>query len=261
MSAAGRGARRGGSDDFYVTPHWAVDRLLEKWSPPIDGDFVEPCAGNGAIMRALRGRGLTWDRATAIECRAKEYDVLSGLFDTVKIGDFLAAPELFLPEVVSTIITNPPYIKAEEFIRAARAKFPNATSAWLVRQGFLASEERVQLWKDVGSPDVYVLPNRPSYTADGKTDASDYCWIVLPKEPREHGQLVMLGSTPKEVRVAALLKVKKKRKKGIETALAALEKQTTALARQLVKTETAIAEIKKRLSKSGAKDRSEKGAA
>lgn len=200
MSSTGRGARLGGPDDFYVTPAWTVARLLEKWTPP-PGWFLEPCAGNGAVFRALLADGYDPPRADAVECRAVEKAGLLTYFNHVYAEDFLSLNSMdLLRDCVAVIITNPPYHSAEAFIRKARKSFPLATSAWLVRQGFLASEERAPLWKDVGAPDVYILPNRPSFTPDGKTDSADYCWIVLPPVARPFGKLVMLDTTPLEIR-------------------------------------------------------------
>lgn len=51
MSATGRSDVRR-LDDFYATPAWCVRRLLEGVNPP-GGLWLEPCAGDGAIIRAV----------------------------------------------------------------------------------------------------------------------------------------------------------------------------------------------------------------
>jgi hypothetical protein len=84
---------------------------------------------------------------------------------------------------------------AEEFIRHARALFPNAELVFLLRIAFLASAQRMALWRDIGAPDVYVLPNRPSFTGSG-TDSADYAWFRWPADKREAGCLRILGETP-----------------------------------------------------------------
>jgi hypothetical protein len=199
VSSAGRGPRLGGPDDFYVTPSWCVDRLLERFSPR-KGWMLEPAAGTGAIIAAVNAviGDQTW---MAVECRATAAPACRDVGANPVIADFLTwVPPAHVMENVTTVITNPPFALCEEFIRQAYGIFAAADLAFLVRLGFLASEKRVKLWRDVGMPDVLVLPNRPSFVESGATDSADYCWILLPAEPREQGTFEVLESTPKAVR-------------------------------------------------------------
>ena len=82
---------------------------------------------------------------------------------------------------LTAVVTNPPYSLAEKFIRHARKLCPHADLVFLLRLAFLASAKRLPLWQDVGIPDVYVLPNRPSFTGGG-TDSADYAWFVWRKD-------------------------------------------------------------------------------
>ena len=45
--------RSGGESENYPTPEWAVHRLLDTWEPP-GSVWLEPCAGEGAIISAVR---------------------------------------------------------------------------------------------------------------------------------------------------------------------------------------------------------------
>jgi hypothetical protein len=189
MSSTNRGAERR-QDDAYYTPGWAVRRLLDVWTP-LHGRLVEPACGDGAIICAI-GIALDWigydirvvppSAAIHMQC------------------DFLTeAPDN--PSVVA-VITNPPYCLAEEFIRKSRELYQNAELVFLLRLAFLASEKRLQLWRDIGTPDVYVLPNRPSFTGGG-TDSADYAWFHWPKAwtdkscgPQCFGNIRVLASTP-----------------------------------------------------------------
>lgn len=199
MSSTGRGPRLGGPDDFYVTPSWVVDRLLDVWTPP-PGTLLEPAAGDGAIIRAINARIGAQNLWVAVECRATAAPKIQGAYATA-IADFLTwEPAPHLVTQVTAVITNPPFKDAEAFVRRASDMFPEAALAFLVRLGFLASEERISLWRDLGAPDVFVLPNRPSFTPNGATDSSDYAWIVLPPEPRDFGVVRVLASTSPEVR-------------------------------------------------------------
>lgn len=196
MTATGRGPRRGGPDDFFRTPPWVIDRLMEVWGPR-SGLLLEPAAGDGALITAVK----KWypDQGwLAVECRATAATACRAAGADPIITDFLTwEPAPAVAETVSAVITNPPFSLCEEFIRHADEVCPSADLVFLIRLGFLASEGRVALWQDVGAPDVNVLPNRPSFTEDGATDSSDYAWIVLPGDDcRTEGAFRVLAVTP-----------------------------------------------------------------
>ena len=201
MSATGRSDVRRG-DDFYATPQWCVHRLLEAL-PLHDGAWLEPCAGDGAIIRAVRTSGAdpTW---TAYEIRPEAEPELRRLPGLGKLrcgsrGNFLVAvAERNRDErAFDVVLTNPPFSSAMEFIEAC---LPLAsTVCMLLRLNFLASERRAAFMRAT-PPDVYVLPNRPSFTGGG-TDATEYCWAVWPPErQRSAGSLRVLSTTPTRVR-------------------------------------------------------------
>lgn len=187
MSSTNRGSERR-LDDAYMTPTWCVRRLLDVWEPG-PGMLIEPCAGTKNIVKAV-GRSRTWwtndiRELPGVDC----------------VGDFLSiAPRMTTPAYasgtgVATVITNPPYSLAEEFLRHSRRLFPRAELVFLLRMAFAASAKRLPLWQYLGTPDVYVLPNRPSFTGEG-TDSADYAWFVFPEIARACGDFRILAETP-----------------------------------------------------------------
>ncbi len=93
-------------------------------------------------------------------------------------------------EVLSDwIITNPPYRQAEQFVR--HGMLHAERTAWLLRLNFLGSQKRVPLHARF-DPDVHVLSKRPSFTYDGRTDATEYAWFVYPGS----GRLSVIDCTP-----------------------------------------------------------------
>jgi len=66
----------------------------------------------------------------------------------------------------------------------------------LLRLNFLASERR-QEWMKTDTPDVYVLPNRPSFRGKG-SDATEYAWFVW--DTFSTGRIFILDLTSKTVR-------------------------------------------------------------
>lgn len=199
MSSTQRGGQRSEAD-FYATPAWPVHRLLERLKLP-GGIWLEPAAGEGHIIRAVNihrvrragfydDNDVSW-RACEIreECRSKLEP-----FPTI-IGDFLS---LDLPGRADVLITNPPFSLAQEFIEAGLKCADYAV--FLLRLNFLGTARRNSFFQST-MPDVYVVPDRISFTADGKADSIEYAWFVFgPDRQRRTGQIEVLEITPAEQR-------------------------------------------------------------
>lgn len=167
MSAAGRGTVRE-PDDFCPTRAYAVARLLDAIDLP-GGTWLEPCAGDGAIIRAVNGvrADVRWK---ACELRTRRAAALRPFVDHVLVGDFLAFAAAFgARKIADVVITNPPYGLAVEFITACRRLAPRVLM--LLRLNFLGSEDRWEFWRSAPMPDIWVLPNRPY------ADATEYAWF------------------------------------------------------------------------------------
>lgn len=163
MSATGRSDVRR-ADDFYSTPEWCVDALAKVLD--FGPSCLDPCAGTGAIMRAVekygaRAMGIELDHGRAALAHAQPGDALSD------------AP---WPHT-HTVVTNPPYSLAMNFVLRALRQEPPGGVAMLLRLNWLASRKRAEFHRLCPS-DVYILPRRPSFSEDGKTDATEYAWFV-----------------------------------------------------------------------------------
>ena len=192
MSATGRSDVRDPSD-HYATPAWAVRRLLERVQPP-GGLCLEPCAGEGAIIRAVAA--LRPDVLFhAVECREECIPILDHILhcQVAVHGSFQQVPA---DDRYTCVITNPPYRSALSFVQHALKFAPLVIM--LLRLNWLASRTRhAWLWKHV--PSVYVLPDRPSFV-DGTTDAADYAWMMWHREENVAGLVEVLATTPAEER-------------------------------------------------------------
>ena len=171
MSATGRGGERVEAD-YYPTP---------------GGAWLEPCVGDGAIVRAVG------DRARSLSPIAwTTYDIRPDSC-AQNIKDFLSVQPLATPWG-SVCLTNPPYSLAMEFVQHAM-KHANVV-AMLLRLNFLGSEGRAEFFR-AHPPSVYVLPNRPSFV-NGRTDACEYAWFVWGLHPTP--EIRVLATTPKSER-------------------------------------------------------------
>lgn len=188
MSATNRGAVRH-PDDFYATPAWCVAALLRGCALP-SGRWLEPTAGDGAIVdEVLRHRrDVQWH---LWESRKEELRVGGGLLsrllrpdfpvecvESAEIGDFLSMPVPSQPFDVA--LGNPPFNLALEVVRHALKM--SRVVCMLLRINFLASQRRAA-WMRANTPSIYVLPKRPSFKSDGKTDATEYAWFLWDGQP------------------------------------------------------------------------------
>jgi hypothetical protein len=149
--------------DFYPTPAWCTEVLLRHWAPK--GVVWEPAAGDGAISDVLHAHGISVI-ATDLHPRGNPSVVSGPAFDFFKVHP---------PEVPFSIVTNPPYALAEEFLRYALRLTPNV--AMLFRHEFDAAASRADLWRLPNFVGKVVLTRRPRWIA-GTTGSPrhNYSW-------------------------------------------------------------------------------------
>lgn len=241
MSATGRTKKAGAptareKDDNYETPAWCVHAIWPHVRP-IQGNVLDPTCGRGAIFEALEGKiekhrlfGIEIDVGRAAQAKYRAHRVIHGDFLEVAPNPmtFQGANDV-LGWKPSLILTNPPYRPALSIVqRSLEIVRPHGGEvAMLLRVNFLGSQERGPWWVD-HLADMYVLSERPSFTAalrwdaqgaercpnremkdDGKwgprcqrpiehdgdcatygTDATEYCWFVW--GPHRRGQIHIL---------------------------------------------------------------------
>ena len=143
----------------------------------VEGSILEPSAGNGNIIKALRNKGIN-SHITALEIREEEEINLSNISDEVIITNFL---EWETDRKFDVIIGNPPYTYAREFVeKCLNLLSDNGKLIFLLRTAFLESKSRYDFWQKNPLSDLYVLSKRPSFI-NGKTDATSYSWFVWDK--------------------------------------------------------------------------------
>ena len=193
-------------NDFYPTPEWTVHRFLEKTDGRLPGGlWLEPCAGEGAIISAVRSsksarRHVPFHAVELQERFIENLLELPGVYKATSCNfldwKWLESTNGQRSERADVIITNPPYTLAYDMVKHA-LKQADAV-CMLLRINFLASELRCE-WMQEHTPDIFVLPNRPSFRGKG-TDACEYAWFLWDKH--SNGKITILNSTPKSVRMA-----------------------------------------------------------
>ena len=168
------------------------------------GRWLEPGVGNGDIVRAVHAkrsdvRFVGIDKRTtkfikngSLHAKGDEYVVGDLLRPKVRVAQLLNGPQF------DVAFGNPPYNIAPQVIdlclKAAKV------TALLLRLNYLSSEKRHALMRAT-PPDIYVLPNRPSFTGTG-SDSVEYAWFVFyPQQgARVAGKLRVLALTPRTER-------------------------------------------------------------
>jgi len=202
MSSTKKNSKKRIENDYYPTPDWCIDRLLDDLVLP-PGNWLEPGAGDGAVIRALNKsykRPITW---TAIELQDKFKSDLEAIVEPSRVH-MESYFEMSLNKEYDVVITNPPFSKALEFIKKSIELEPEYV-CMLLRLNFMGSGERSDYLRE-HTPDIYVIPNRPSFNGKG-TDSIEYAWFVW----RAHNLYGRAGSSTIKILKDTDVKIRKKK--------------------------------------------------
>ena len=157
-------------NDFYPTPSFAVEKLLEK--EIFTGSIYEPSCGDGAISKVFTNNGF----------EVYSTDLIDRGFGTGEI-DFLK----YNGKNFDNIVTNPPFKHGLEFVEKAK-KYSNKKVAMFLKTVFLESTSRYAMFQDKNFPlkTMYQFCKRvPIYKNGEKMQNSGlvaYSWFVWDKE-------------------------------------------------------------------------------
>jgi hypothetical protein len=163
-------------NDLYETPPCAVRALLavEKIPP---GAIWEPACGPGAIARVLRTEGHEVWATDLVNYESPDQDQ-SGIDFLLEHGS--------APYYIGSILTNPPFKLAAEFVRHALLLCPRVYM--LLRLAFLESERRSVILDSGWLRRVYVfrkrLPMMHRAGWDGPRASSSlaFAWFVFDRD-------------------------------------------------------------------------------
>ena len=179
--------------DFYPTPAWATAAIAPRVLVALPAKtrdqsiIYDPGAGDGAILKVFAEFGHPKSCLLGCEIRAEAVAACTESGFQVDQDDWLdeASGEWDLT-AVSAIVMNRPYggrtNLAEAFVRKALARLKPGADVWaLLRVNWLLDGEATHgrtRWLKAGfTPDVHGLPRRPSFTGNGKADATTYAWM------------------------------------------------------------------------------------
>jgi hypothetical protein len=176
--------------EFFRTPRNATRALIAAKILPLDVPWLEPCAGDGAIIRAVPEVREWW----AMELRQKERQSLldavgptgcqipreyqealeSHVFCPVSVFSDAAQAYVSMIEA-GVVITNPPNSLAWDIAMLLRQWCPDAYLAILQPVTFGCTMKRLPaILRD--PPDCYRLAERPDFIGSG--GLQEYAWWV-----------------------------------------------------------------------------------
>jgi hypothetical protein len=203
MSSTGRGKKSGGTRDFYVTPKWCIQLLaysilrLGKHSDKIFNSIVDIGAGDGRI-------GLVVKDYIEKRCEYQDDESLSlTMIDIVKPGvmfsidkkngryieaDFLGSRvQRDIKKMVGfgnekiLFVSNPPFSLSLKIISNVVMWLEGCakgSEAWfLLPLNWLGTLKRADFLSKHSPSRICTLAPRPSFSGDGKTDSTEYCWM------------------------------------------------------------------------------------
>ena len=162
--------------DLYETPPCAVRALLAVEQIP-SGAIWEPACGPGAITRVLRAAGHEVWSTDLVDYELPDQDQ-SGIDFLMEHGS--------MPYYVGSILTNPPYKLADQFVRHALLLCPRVYM--LLRLAFLESEGRSDIIDGGLLHRVYVfrkrLPmmHRAGWAGPRTSSAMAFAWFCWDRD-------------------------------------------------------------------------------
>lgn len=189
MSTALKRAYEQAEDGWYVEPRWCVEQMAD--AVDFDGALIwDPACGGGTITKVFAERGLEVIGTDIVNRGAahfrQNHDFLTGGFPV----PWPHAGRL-------SIVTNPPFHLAEQFVRTA-LRLADHRVVIVQQLSFLASRRRHVLFSEFPPSDVLICSQRPSMPPGKKIaemggkafkgGSADFCWIVWTRphdrEPR-----------------------------------------------------------------------------
>ncbi|MCG7567093.1 SAM-dependent methyltransferase [Pseudoalteromonas sp. CnMc7-15] len=183
MSSTSRGAQRH-DDDYYVTPHWLIEELLDA----VEHDFLGQALKSENVLDPSCGGCNKYEPSypTVLKKRFPNIQLMTGDIRTDSKAqicpvDFLSVEGA---EQYGVVITNPPFNLSIEFVENALTHvFIGGYVVVLQRLNWLGTIKRREFWRSAPLQTVYVHHKRASFYPDkpNKKDSIEYAHFVFKK--------------------------------------------------------------------------------
>lgn len=159
-------------DDFYPTPPWMTRALLKRLPNLKPLRILEPCAGDGAIVRQLTSAHVVMNDIVERPPVTPDF-----LLDATKRDSWTAFRRFSSFDLV---ITNPPFEVAFDIVQHA-VEFAGRGVALLLRLTFLEPTDQRGPWLHEHPPERLIVMPRHDFRGNGSTDSVTSAWMVWSK--------------------------------------------------------------------------------
>ncbi len=182
-------------NDFYPTPAWATEILLEHVA--ITGNVLEPCAGQGHISHVL-------DRHVPDFGQIHVYtNDIDPVFDCDGHADALDLtfwnPSRFGGEI-TWVVSNPPFSIADQLVPLAYEKSYFGI-AMLLRLSWLEPTRARGPFLEEHPPTTVIVLPRISFDGSGQTDNVTTAWFVWDRRQCNGQRLIVVPRRAPQVRL------------------------------------------------------------
>jgi len=161
--------------DFYATPPECTIALLDNYQRLFEGSRIwEPACGNGAISKVLEGRNLA---VISTDLHDRGYGEGGMNFLTAECN-------------CGSIITNPPFNLAADFIEHAATK--EVPFAMLLKSTYWQAAKRYDLFQRTKPLAIIAMSWRPAMSPErGKSGTMDFIWTVWDRKPAKKTEYIL----------------------------------------------------------------------
>lgn len=160
--------------DFYETSQEVVDALVKhylKGTFKREAQILEPCCGDGAIVKALQASGFADVLANDLDSTREAHSHYDARHHTWWGPHGVSGPHL--------VVTNPPFNQAFGILKNLKPQV--GAVALLLRLTFLEPTKERGEWLAKNPPQKVIVLPRYSFTGDGKTDSVTCAWMIWDK--------------------------------------------------------------------------------
>jgi len=146
--------------EHFETPYWAIKSILKK--EILTTEVIDPCCGTGVLSEAAKTEGY----------EVNSYDIHNWGYSYTKEADFLKFKPVFKLYEPFTILMNPPFSMAVEFVKKSM-EIKAHKIVCFQRLAWYESQKRREFWDKYPPSRMYICGNRAT------------CWRHdIPKEKR-----------------------------------------------------------------------------
>ena len=162
--------------DYYPTPAWMTRALCRR---ELLHGVLEPCVGDGSIVRALCGPALADDFAPDVVATNDVNPAWAAdhhLDATARVTWVKLCPRPYRAGCPYWVVTNPPFNLADEIVPLAIEHAPCV--AMLLRLSWLEPTEARARFLEQHPPTRLIVMPRHDFRGNGSTDSVTSAWFI-----------------------------------------------------------------------------------